>query len=90
MCLFFHPPPKSSSLEEDLVASLRICSVRHFEFTVTSLRVYYHVIARPAGPWQSPPLYVYVFKFLCRTEVAADEDLPVDSILTHVELHDVR
>ena len=45
MCMFFHPPPESSSLEEDLVASLRICSVRHFEFTATSFRVYCHVIA---------------------------------------------
>ena len=34
-------------------------------------------------------LNVYIFQFLCAPEVPADEDLPVDGVFTHVELHDV-
>ena len=53
-----YPPPKSSSLEEDLVASLR--------------------------------LNINILQLLSTSEVAADEDLTVDRILSHVELHDIR
>ena len=34
-------------------------------------------------------LNVYVFQFLRTSQVAADEDLSVDRVFSHVELHDI-